>query len=439
MFNSEPKTKKEEWKSPLMTTHRHIACTVCGCVCDDLELTIRDEQIVEAKRACHLAEPWYLSQESRHPAAAEIDGVPVSFDRAVDRAAEILREAKAPLIYGLSRSSTEGQKEAVALADRLRAFIDTTASTCHAPSIMAIQQVGESTSTLGEIRNRADLVIYWSCDPLQSHPRHLERYGYEPEGLLIRGPKSRHLVVIDHEPSVTAERADSVLKLKPHQHYEAIAFLRQAIRGIDGPVPAGLPKEQLQELADRMRNCRCGVIFFGLGLARLGTGHRQVEALLRLVSELNDFAPFYARRMRVPGDVTGADSVLCWQTGFPFAVSLTRGYPRYNPGEYSAVELLRNRQVDACLFVGSEGIAEFPRDAADWLTQIPTVHLDYPTQTPVSVANVRFATAVYGVHCPGTVYRMDEVPVPLRAVLPARYASDEQVLAAIRQKLESWD
>ena len=32
---------------------------------------------------------------------------------------------------------------------------------------------------------------------------------------------------------------------------------------------------------------------------------------------------------------------------------------------------------------------------------------------------VRFTTAVYGVHRPGVVYRMDEIPIPLRAVLPS--------------------
>ena len=62
------------------------------------------------------------------------------------------------------------------LADRLGATIDTTASLGHAPSVMAIQQAGESTCTLGEIKNRADLVIFWGSDPVETHPRHLERY-----------------------------------------------------------------------------------------------------------------------------------------------------------------------------------------------------------------------------------------------------------------------
>ena len=51
-------------------------------------------------------------------------------------------------------------------------------------------------------------------------------------------------------------------------------------------------------------------VFFGLGLTRHGLPHANVEALLRLVTDLNAHTRFVARRMRVPGDVAGADSVL---------------------------------------------------------------------------------------------------------------------------------
>src|SRR6478672_2244977 len=163
-------------------TFDDFACTVCGCVCDDLKLTTENGRIVRTEGACELAEPWLLVQDSRRPPAAEISGCPVPLPSAIGKAAEILKSAKAPLIYGLSRSSTQGQRMAVRLADALGANIDTTASLCHAPSIMALQQVGESTSSLGEIRNRADLVIYWGSNPVVSHPRHMESYAALPKG-----------------------------------------------------------------------------------------------------------------------------------------------------------------------------------------------------------------------------------------------------------------
>ncbi|MCE9532241.1 MAG: formylmethanofuran dehydrogenase subunit B, partial [Planctomycetes bacterium] len=130
-----------------MTTFSDVACTVCGCVCDDLTITVQDNRITRAERACVLAEPWFLAQNDRRPPIARRGNQEVALEAALDRAAEILKNSRAPLIYGLSRSTTEGQRAAVALAERIGATIDTTAATGHAPSLMALQQVGESTCT----------------------------------------------------------------------------------------------------------------------------------------------------------------------------------------------------------------------------------------------------------------------------------------------------
>lgn len=414
-----------------------VACTICGCVCDDLKLSIEGGRITKAERACALAEPWFLGQESAQPPAAMLEGAPATLEAGLDRAAKIFRAARAPLIFGLSRSSTEGQRASVALADRIGATIDTTASLCHAPSIVALQQVGESTSSLGEIKNRADLVIFWGCDPTETHPRHLERYSVEPAGELVAGRSDRTVVVADALRTATAELADVYLPIEPGRDFEALWTLRALIRGMPPrhPEDCGAPLPRLVELAERMKSCRCGVFFFGLGLSTAGLGHLNVTALLALVRDLHRFTRFHARRMRMMGDVAGADSVLIWQTGFPFSVNLARGYPRYNPGEFSAQELLERGEVDACLLVGSECVPLFSPAARDALTRIPTIVLDYPTVASAIEPTVRFTTAVYGIHRRGTAYRMDEIPIPLKAVLPSHYPSDDEVLAAIQARL----
>ncbi|HLJ11610.1 MAG TPA: formylmethanofuran dehydrogenase subunit B [Planctomycetaceae bacterium] len=419
-------------------TIENVACTQCGCVCDDLAITIDAGRIIRAERACELAEPWYLQQELQRPPVAAIQGRSAPLEAALVRAAEILAASRAPLIYGLSRSSTEGQRAAVALADRLGATIDTTASLCHAPSIMAFQQAGESTSSLGEIRNRSDLVLFWGCDPLVSHPRHLERYSADPVGeFLPGGRRDRTLVVIDDHPTASSDIADVFIRLEPDRDFEAIWKLRLLIRDEYpvGGANTGDDDEMLVDLARRMKACLSGVAFFGLGLSQRGLGHRNVEALLLLVRDLNRYTRFYARRMRIYGDVTGADSVLCWQTGYPFSVNLGRGFPRFNPEEYSAQGVLEREEADACVIVGSETLGRFSPKALLHLRNIPTIVLDYPTVESIVSPTVKFTTAIYGIHRPGTAYRMDEIPIPLRAFLPSDYPSDDEVLNSLMELL----
>lgn len=421
-------------------TFEHVACTVCGCVCDDLSITVDAGRVVRTDGTCPLSEPWFREQNTHAPPVASIDGQEVPLDDALTRAAELLRESRSPLIYGLSRSTTEGQRAAIRLAEFLGGTIDTTAATGHAASIRALQQVGESTCTLGEVRNRADLVVYWASDPATTHPRHMERYALDPVGEFVPGGRrDRQLIVVDSRRTETAVGADFFVPVRPDRHWHAIRALHGLVRGIE-PNPStdpGVDLGQLRELAARLSACRWGIVFFGVELTRGPTGHRTVEALLSLVTELHQRTRFYARRMRRSGDVAGADSVLTWQTGYPFAVNFAAGYPRYGPEEFTAPRMLERGEVDVCLFVGSETGKEFSPRALDHLKRIPVITLESPGVESVVLATVRFTTAVYGVHRAGTAYRMDEVPIPLRVLLPTDYPSDGEILRGLLDRIRS--
>jgi len=412
----------------------NFACTGCGCVCDDLRLTVSNERITRAERACSLAEPWLLSQNERTPPVVEIDGRSVSLAEGVRRAADILQQARFPLIYGLARTNTEGQRAAVSLAASLGATIDTSASLCHAPSVMAQQQVGKVTCTLGEIRNRADVVVFWGSDPAQTHPRHWERYSVHPAGRWTPdGRSNRFVAVVDTSRTASAADADLFVSVGATQHFEALVSLRAMLRGhaVDNHEWPGLA-----ELAQRMKSARCGVLFFGVGLARGEAGEFNVQALLQLVTELNETKRWYAMRMRVQGNVVGADSVMLWQTGYPFAVNMARGYPRYNPGEFSVQGLLEREEADACLILGTETLNWLSASALRSLQRIPTIVIDPPEAECELAPTVRFRSATPGIHLGGTVYRMDGVPVSLRPVLPTHYPSDEAILGAIVRAVE---
>lgn len=414
-----------------------FSCTACSCVCDDLRVTVRDGRIVDYQPFCSRVGTWFTQQNSKPFPGATVRGREVHLNDAIADAARILRGSCAPLFYGLSQSSTEGQRAALALADRLGGTVDTTASEEHGPSIQALQQIGESTSSLGEIRNRADLVIYWGSDPIRTHPRHLERYSTKPGMLTPGGRADRTLIVVDVQKTGTTDLADEFLQIEKHRDFEAIWTLRGLLKGIE-PAPGtetGLPIGTLRSLAERMKNCRNGVIFFGLGVVRQPTGNRVVQSLLQLVTDLNQRTRFYARRMRAGGDVSGADSVLCWQTGFPFAVNLSRGYPRFCPDEYSASVVLERCEADAAVLIGSTHIDCFSPTALKHLAKIPTILLEHPFGQIPFEPTIRFTTAIYGIHRRGMAYRMDEIPIPLRPLLSSNDPSDGEILTRIQQAM----
>ena len=417
-------------------------CTFCGCVCDDIDLTVKDNKIVAAKRACVLGKAWFFNHEIEDRPSCLIRGQAAELSAGIEETARILTEARYPLIYGLSDTTSESQRAAVGIADWVGANVDTTTSVCHGPSGMAFQGVGEVTCSLGEVRNRGDLIIFWGANPAESHPRHFTKYSLMPKGMFIpNGRKDRTCVIVDVRKTKSAKAADIFIQVKPRKDFEGLWTLRALAQGIEMDAQlveeeTGQPLSVWQDLIDRMKAARFGVIFFGMGLTMTRGKHANSEALLALTRDMNRYTRFVCKPNRGHGNVTGADNVMAWRTGFPFGVNLARGYPRFNPGEYTAADVLARGEADAAMIVASDPMANFSQPARDHLKTIPYIALD-PKETPTTRhAAVAFTVATYGINVPGTVYRMDDVPIPLRPAFDSPHPSDFDILSDIQDRVK---
>jgi len=71
----------------------NATCTFCGCVCDDMELTVENNHITKAKNACVLGKAWFLNHHVEDRPVALVDGRLATLEEGVERAARILAEA----------------------------------------------------------------------------------------------------------------------------------------------------------------------------------------------------------------------------------------------------------------------------------------------------------------------------------------------------------
>jgi formylmethanofuran dehydrogenase subunit B len=406
---------------PGATLARAATCGGCGLVCDDITAIVGERGGLERLiRTCSLGDEWFAERVAPPPPLARLDGREVELDRALDEAAAVLARARAPLVYGLGQTTCEAQRAAVALAEAIGAVIDPAGPLLDGASGLAYQTLGASTATLGDVRDRAEVVVVWRADPVATHPRLLER-------LALPDP-DRELVVVDERRTATAAQADTFLELPADRDVEALWTLRALVRQapIARGAAAGLP---LEELAARLRACRNGAILHRV------RGHVAALALHGLVRDLSRITHVVSVMLRREANAAGAEDVLAWQTGYPAAVSFARGHPRAGPGELSAAAVLERGDADAALVVGSDPLEHLPPPAAERLRAIPVVSVDPRDTATAAAARVAFTTAAPGVHRAGVVHRLDGVPVPLRAPLASERPGDDEVLAAIAGRL----
>lgn len=398
----------------------HVTCLGCGCSCDDIAVAVSDGRIAEARGACPLGVSWF--GDGRVPAIARAHASTVTVDAALDAAATLLDRARRALVFLGTDTSCETQRAAVEVADTLHAVVDGVSSSTVAAGILAAQRRGRVGATLGEVRNRADCIVFWGTDPAARYPRYASRYAPEPAGLFVPdGRRGRRLVSVDVGDARGPADADLRIHVRADQELDAIAALRAAVAG--RPLGGAHFDGALEDLARTLSAARYAIIVYDAEPGGLPPEPARAESLTALGQQLNAVTRASVTPLRAGGNRVGAESVLTWQTGYPMTVDFSRGVPRFRPDD-GARALIASGAVDAVLVTGRPlGIA---LDAVRSVVIGPAA-----SATPGEVA---IDTGIAGIHESGTAFRMDDVPLPLRAPVPGPPVTAE-VVRALAQRI----
>jgi len=427
-----------------MTVITDALCPFCGCLCDDLTIVVEDNKIIEAKQACKLGSAKIMGHHRIEAPMMRKDKnsefKEVSYEEAINEAANILSNSKRPLLYGWASAVCEVHKKGILLAEELGAIIDNTATVCHAPSTLAVHEKGLPSATLGQIKNRADVIVFWGSNPVHAHPRHMGRYSVFAKGLFSeKGRKGRKVIVVDVRKTDTANMADEFVQLEQGSDYLVVSALRAILSGHADVVPetvGGVKKEQLNKMVDLLKTGKFVGIFFGMGLTQSKSRYKNIDNAISLVTELNAFTKCVITPMRGHYNVTGFGNVCAWETGFATAVDFARGAPYYNPGETAANDVLTRKETDAAMIIAGDAGAHFPADSVRHLARIPVVQIDPYWNATTEVANVVIPVAICGVEVEGTAYRMDGVSLRMRKMIEPTHPPDTEILEKITERVK---
>jgi len=268
----------------------------------------------------------------------------------------------------------------------------------------------------------------------------MSRYSLYKRGFFTeRGKSDRTEIVLDVRNTETAQKADVFLQPEQGRDYELMDALRVASRG--EPLPesvAGIPRKDIEKVAQLMKDSRFGIIFFGMGLTQTRGKHRNIDIAISVTTDLNKYTKFLIMPMRGHYNVTGANQVSLWECGFPYAVDFARGFPRYNPGESSTTDVLMHNEVDAALVIAADPGAHFPIDMVKRLASIPLIAVD-PHATPTTeIATVHIPSAMVGAEDEGSAYRMDNVPIRMRKFVepPEGILTDKEIIERIHERVK---
>ncbi len=397
-------------------------CTGCSLLCDDIEADFDGMQVKRTLNLCRKGRAHYdsLAVDRLTPTAG---GSEVRVEEAVSAAGELLAGADRPLLLGFGRSTLEAQRLGIELAKTLGAAIGD--PTSRQGLITEGILKGElPTCTFDDVRNYADVSIYWGDDPSSSHPRHLSRFSYFPRGeKRQRGyEEDREAIVIDVRRSPTATiAADGFFQVPPGGD---AAFAEALTAALGGKIPKVEDKKKMLNLATKLRKAKFGAIFTGPGLA---DAQGDLGWFFSLVARLKELTRFSVIPSLPEYNARGLHQALFDAAGSsgPVTFGDEGGSCLGLPG------LLEG--CDAVLVVGSDPLAGLPAPLARRLAKVPMAAVGTHRNLTTDAAGVTIPTAMAGLEVGGAALRADGVRVDFDSAVESDRSADLQILEMLME------
>jgi formylmethanofuran dehydrogenase subunit B len=410
-----------------------VTCLGCGCGCDDMVVDLAGGRIASVTPPCPLAQTWF--GDGRVPTAVRRSGVDAPLDAALAEAAELMAGASGRLLVVLAPDITsQAQRAALALADVLRARVETATSGPASAGLLAAQRRGRTGATLGEIRNRADVILFWAVDPSTRYPRYWSRYAPEPSGThLPEGRKGRVVIVVSIGRDRGPAGADVQLALEPDQEVPALSVMRAVALG-NALGELAPPLKAAADIGAQLVKARySAIVHEAEPAAEPARDPYRGEGLLALAQALNGPSRAALSSLRAGGNRSGAEVILTSHTGYPMSVSYRSGAPQYRPAGGG----LAGAAAEAAVILVVGAAAAVGEDLGGVAGRSPVVIVGPRASEAPFAARVAVDTGIVGIHEGGTAYRMDDIPLRLRPPLPAERSAVgvlSELLAAIRRR-----
>jgi len=403
-------------------------CPFCPLLCDDLSVGADADGLVLASGTCGRASSGLARFKAVSAPAAQafIDGAVSNLDAAVAAAARMLRASRQPLFGGLG-TDVAGARALYRLACRTGAICDPAGGAALMHGLSALQDRGAFTTTLAEVRARADLIVCVGSLPSERYPEFFGRCG-------VGENAAANIVLLQ---AVSASPANAAVDGIEHVRFDGDLFDAVAMlaAGVAGRAARGA-SSALAGLAARLQASRYAVLVYES--AQLpAEGALIVEAINRIVSTLNQRTRAAALPIGGGDGASTVNAVFTWLSGLPLRTRAGPSGLEHEPLRFDAGRLLADRAVDALLW-----IASFGTEPAPPLVELPRILLGHPGfATAVQGSGTVFIpVSTPGIGSSGHLFRTDgSVVMPLRAVRDDGLPTVADVLARLTQALQGVD
>ena len=366
-------------------------CPACGLLCDDVLIENKNNKIKVLTKGCEIAVRFF--EQPLIDTSPQINGNPVTLQQAIAHAAKLLKASQQPLFSGLS-TDVQGFRALYNLAQKTNARLQHMNAQSTARNMKVLQSTGWQTTTLTEVKNRADMIVCIGSDIVGHNPRFFERFVWTKDAMFVESEK-REVIFIGENIDIKAEISSittpsSLLACSAVDLPEITLVLRALVAGkaLKAMQVAGIKISELQAVADKLKAAKYAVLAWVAKDLDFNHAELTIQNITETVAILNQTTRAAALPLGGSDGDTTANNANTWLSGLAL-----------NDAEI---------EHDLMIWVNSFSAEKVPPQTNKPLIIIGNSNIDCE-------ANVFIPIATPGLDCSGTLFRVDSsVVLPLK-------------------------
>lgn len=422
---------KNNLNSPLPIS---VTCPACGMLCDDLSLN--DITPVSIKNGCAKSIAFFeqsFKSSNESACTPSVSGKPTDLNTAIKAAAEILAKSQAPLFAGLG-TEVQGMRAIMRLAAKSNATLDHMHSESTVRNTLTMQNGGWLTTTLSEIKNRADVILAIGTDIGSSHPRFFEKLVWDSANLFSKpSPEVIYLGVSEEKAKSGTSpngKPASIIGNDPSKVPEIINALNALLinKKINTETIASISVATLQALVEKLKTARYAVIVWSASSFKFSHAELTIQSIVQLINQLNETTRAAGLPLNSGDGDSSVNNTSAWLSGYPTRNRFVNGKPEYDNHHFSTQKQLQNS--DALLWISTFNPLSPPQ------TTLPSIVIGHPDTKLDSTPDVFIPVGIPGVDHAGTMFRMDSsITLPLKKLRNNELPNLSEVINRIEAEL----
>ena len=420
-----------------------VTCPSCGLLCDDIQVKINKNKIMVLNRSCEKSVRFF--EQPFVEEAPKVNGKPVSLQQAIAHAATLLKASQQPLFAGLS-TDVAGFRATYNLAQKTNAILQHMNAKSIARNLKVLQSTGWQTTTLTEVKNRADVMVCFG-DVAAHNPRFFERF-VDCDGMFVTA-KNRQVIQFNSVKNNSNFKND-VAALK-HSSGSLAAALVLPCRAGDLPLitialralvagkalkateVAGIKVSDLQMVADKLKVAKYAVLAWVAKDLDFPHAELTIQNITETVAILNKTTRAAGLPLGGSDGDTTANNANTWLSGLALKDEVVAHDLMIWVNSFSA-EKLPPESNKPQIIIGNTNLvgAATRREASLGGAEMLSRRVAAPTNTP----DVFIPIATPGLDCNGTLFRVDSaVVLPLKKVRENNLPTLAEVISQIEALL----